>query len=152
MIRAAQPADRAAVEAVVQAAYAPYVARLGRAPGPMGDDYGALIAEGRVSVLEDEAGIAGILVLIPQADALLLDNIALAERARGRGFGRRLVAEAEAAARAAGLKRLRLYTHVLMVENQALYAHLGFSETHRATEHGFDRVYMEKLLAEGPAS
>nr|WP_246527047.1 GNAT family N-acetyltransferase [Plastoroseomonas hellenica] len=113
----------------------------------MGDDYGALIAAGHVRVLEDEAGVAGILVLIPEADALLLDNVALADRARGRGFGRRLVAQAEAEARAAGLKRLRLYTHVLMTENHTLYAHLGFHETHRATEKGFERVFMEKPLA-----
>ncbi|HEY4253870.1 MAG TPA: GNAT family N-acetyltransferase, partial [Roseomonas sp.] len=109
--------------------------------------YGALIGAGRVRVLEDAAGIAGILVLIPEADALLLDNIALADRARGRGFGRLLVARAEAEARAAGLPRLRLYTHALMTENHALYAHLGFRETHRATEKGFDRVFMEKMLA-----
>ncbi|MBR0646066.1 GNAT family N-acetyltransferase [Plastoroseomonas hellenica] len=146
MIRTARPGDRAAVEAVVHAAYAPYVARMGREPGPMGDDYGALIAAGHVRVLEDEAGVAGILVLIPEADALLLDNVALADRARGRGFGRRLVARAEAEARAAGLQRLRLYTHVLMTENHTLYAHLGFHETHRATEKGFERVYMEKPL------
>lgn len=146
MIRTARPEDRAGIEAVVHAAYAPYVARLGRAPGPMGDDYGARIAAGQVRVLEDDADIVGILVLIPEADAMLLDNVALADRARGRGFGRRLVAHAEAEAREAGLTRLRLYTHVLMTENHALYAHLGFRETHRATEKGFERVFMEKSL------
>lgn len=147
MIRTAREDDRAGVEAVVRAAYAPYVARMGREPGPMGDDYGALIAAGQVRVLEDELGIAGVLVLIPEADALLLDNVALADRARGRGFGRRLVAHAEAEARDAGLRRLRLYTHVLMTENHTLYAHLGFHETHRATQKGFERVFMEKPLA-----
>lgn len=130
----------------MRAAYTPYVARMGREPGPMGDDYGALIAAGQVRVLEDELGIVGILVLIPEADALLLDNVALADRARGRGFGRLLVAHAEAEARAAGLQRLRLYTHVLMTENHGLYAHLGFRETHRATQKGFERVFMEKSL------
>ena len=97
-------------------------------------------------MLEDDAGIAGILVLIPEADAMLLDNVALADRARGRGFGRHLVAQAEAEAREAGLQRLRLYTHVLMTENHTLYAHLGFHETHRATEKGFERAFMEKAL------
>jgi GNAT superfamily N-acetyltransferase len=147
MIRTARPDDRAGVEAVVHAAYGPYVARMGREPGPMGDDYGALIAAGQVRVLEDDLGIAGVLVLIPEMDAMLLDNVALADRARGRGFGRRLVEHAEAEAREAGLKRLRLYTHVLMTENHGLYAHLGFRETHRAAEKGFDRVFMEKPLA-----
>jgi hypothetical protein len=33
-----------------------------------------------------------------------------------------------------------------MTENIALYANLGFTETGRVTEKGFDRVYMEKDL------
>jgi hypothetical protein len=34
-----------------------------------------------------------------------------------------------------------------MVENQALYERIGYVETHRAHEHGFDRVFYEKALA-----
>ena len=41
-----------------------------------------------------------------------------------------------------------LYTHVLMVENVAIYRRLGFEETHRVTEKGYDRVYMAKDLTE----
>jgi len=33
-----------------------------------------------------------------------------------------------------------------MTENLALYAHLGFTETHRVTEDGFRRVYMRRIL------
>jgi hypothetical protein len=33
-----------------------------------------------------------------------------------------------------------------MIENMALYARLGFVETHRAGEHGFRRVFMEKQV------
>ncbi|WP_342628866.1 hypothetical protein AAC691_02770 [Nguyenibacter vanlangensis] len=43
-IRLARPDDLANVEAVVKAAYGHYVARLGRAPGPMLADYRTLIA------------------------------------------------------------------------------------------------------------
>jgi hypothetical protein len=42
VIRPAQPADRAAVEMIVRAAYSPYVARIGKPPGPMLDDYARL--------------------------------------------------------------------------------------------------------------
>jgi hypothetical protein len=51
VIRRARSADRAAVEAIVAAAYSPYIELIGKPPGPMLDDYGALIAQGAVSVL-----------------------------------------------------------------------------------------------------
>jgi ribosomal protein S18 acetylase RimI-like enzyme len=57
-----------------------------------------------------------------------------------------MLAAAEAEARAAGLWRLRLYTHALMASNIGLYRRAGFTETARITEKGFDRVYMEKTL------
>jgi len=40
------------------------------------------------------------------------------------------------------LPALWLFTNKLMTENLALYAHIGFVETHRTVEHGYDRVYM----------
>lgn len=147
-IRLAEPRDRPAVEALVRAAYGHYVARIGATPGPMRDDYGALIAAGRVRVVDrDAGGLAGLLVLIPQPDAMLLDNVAVAPEAQGKGLGRRLIAFAEQAARAAGYAVVRLYTHETMVENIALYGRLGFRETRRATELGLRRVYMEKRLS-----
>jgi hypothetical protein len=33
-----------------------------------------------------------------------------------------------------------------MTENQAIYAHLGYAEYARATEEGFERVYLRKQL------
>jgi GNAT superfamily N-acetyltransferase len=151
-IRLAAPDDLPAIEALVARAYGHYVARLGTKPGPMLDDYGRLIADGRVHVLTErgpdgEAAIIGLLVLIPEKDAMLLDNVAIDPRAQGSGHGRRLVALAEQAARDAGYGTIRLYTHVMMRENIALYGRLGFVETHRATEKGFARVYMAKTLA-----
>ena len=85
-----------------------------------------------------------MLVLIPQADAMLLDNIAVARSAQGRGHGKRLMAWAEDQARAAGLPRMRLYTHEKMAANIALYARAGYVEIARVTERGLNRVYMEK--------
>jgi hypothetical protein len=34
-----------------------------------------------------------------------------------------------------------------MTENQAIYARLGYRETRRRTEDGYQRVYMEKHLS-----
>jgi GNAT superfamily N-acetyltransferase len=148
MIRRAQPTDRAAVEQIVRDAYSMYIERIGKPPGPMLDDYAALIADGTVSVLEDGDGtIVAIIVLLPKPDHLLLDNIAVRPDGQGRGLGRQLVAFAEAEARRLGHAELRLYTHQKMTENIALYARLGFVETGRGQEAGYDRVFMTKRLA-----
>jgi ribosomal protein S18 acetylase RimI-like enzyme len=147
VIRRARPEDRAAVEQVVQDAYGIYIERIGKPPGPMLDDYGALIAEGAVSVLEEAGGaIAAIIVLLPKPDHLLLDNIAVRPESQGQGLGRQLIAFAEAEARRLGYAELRLYTHETMIENIALYTRLGFVETGRGREAGYDRVFMTKRL------
>lgn len=145
-IRQAGPEDRVAIEAIVQAAYAPYIPRIGRKPGPMLDDYEVLIADGRVHVLVDGEIVRGLVVLIPDGDALLLDNVAVDPRAQGRGYGRMLLNFAEAEARRTGVRTLRLYTNEAMTENIALYGRLGFVETHRAVEKGLRRIYMTKVL------
>ncbi len=147
MIRSANPRDRAAVEAIVHAAYSIYIERIGKAPGPMLDDYARLIELGAVSVLEAPDGvIAALIVLLPRPDHLLLDNIAVHPDHQGRGLGRRLVAFAEEETRRLGYAELRLYTHQRMTENIALYARLGFRETGRGTEAGYDRVFMTKPI------
>jgi ribosomal protein S18 acetylase RimI-like enzyme len=147
MIRSAQAGDVEAVHQLVQAAYRHYVARLGKPPGPMLDDYALRVADGQVWVLDDGGALTGVLVLEDaEGDALLLDNIAIAPTAQGRGYGRALVAFAEAEARRRGHAQIRLYTHVLMTENLALYGRLGFRETRRITEKGYERVYMAKQL------
>ena len=138
--------DRPAVEAVVRAAYSPYVPRIGREPGPMLDDYGALIREGRVYVVGRGGAVKGVLVLIPQQDAMLLDNVAVAPDAQGTGVGRAMLQFAEQAARDAGYGTVRLYTNEAMTENLALYARIGYAETHRAVEKGLRRVYMAKAV------
>ena len=149
-IRLASPADLAAIEAIVQSAYAGYVPRIGRKPGPMLDDYAAMIRGRHVYVLCSGGGPSGVLVLIPEEHAMLLDNVAVSPEEQGRGYGRVLIAFAERAAREQGLRALRLYTNEAMTENIALYERLGFVETHRGEENGFRRVYMTKLLDAAP--
>jgi hypothetical protein len=39
-----------------------------------------------------------------------------------------------------GYREIRLYTHQTMVENQRLYASIGYEETGRGSEAGYDRV------------
>jgi len=145
-IRLAHPGDLAAVEAVVTAAYARYVPLIGQKPGPMLDDYSALIEKQRVHVLVADGEVAGILVLLPDDGAMLLDNVAIRPDQQGHGYGRVLIAFVEKIAREHGFRAIRLYTNEAMIENIGLYERLGFVETHRAQEKGFRRVYMTKPL------
>jgi ribosomal protein S18 acetylase RimI-like enzyme len=148
-IRAATPADAAVVAELVNAAYHCYIERIGQPPGPMLDDYAKRIADEQVWVLDDTDGIVGILVLEDTASGLLLDNIAVAPGQQGKGHGRALLEFAEAQAVGRGWDAIRLYTNALMTENIALYRRIGYVETARVTEKGFDRAYMTKRLAAG---
>ena len=138
--------DLAAVREIVRAASTHYVARIGREPGPMLDDYAALIGEGRVHVAERDGVVQGLLVLIPQDEAMLLDNVAVAPEAQGSGLGRLLLEFAERQAVEAGYPAITLYTNEAMTENIALYGRLGYAQTHRVEEKGLRRVYMRKPL------
>ena len=148
MIRPARPEDADAVRRLVQDAYGHYAARMGKPPGPMLDDHVRRIADGQAWGLEGAGELAGVLVLEDaEGGALLLDNVAISPSAQGKGYGRALVGFAEAEARRRGQGEVRLYTNVLMAENLALYGRLGFRETGRVSEKGYERVYMAKVTA-----
>lgn len=147
MPRLAEPSEASALRDLVRAAYAHYVPRLGREPMPMTDDYAARISAGQAWALDEEGRLIGALVLEDTPDGLLIDNIAVAEAARGAGHGRGLMGFAEAEARRRGHARVWLYTNEKMTENIALYTRLGYRETHREVQAGFSRVFMEKPVA-----
>jgi hypothetical protein len=71
-IRAAIAADVPAIAQIVDHAYRHYIARMGKPPGPMLEDYTARVSEGVVWVLEEGAVIAAIIVLLPALNYLLL--------------------------------------------------------------------------------
>jgi ribosomal protein S18 acetylase RimI-like enzyme len=146
-IRAAIPADAPAIAKIVEEAYRHYIPRIGKPPGPMLDDYAARVSEGVVWVIEEGPTVVGLIVLLPRPGYLLLDNIAVAPVRQGLGIGRRLLAFAEAEAARRGYREICLYTHDTMTENQRLYAAIGYEETGRGTEAGYDRVFMRKRLA-----
>jgi ribosomal protein S18 acetylase RimI-like enzyme len=142
--RKAGPDDAGAVTGVVHAAYVHYVARIGQRPAPMGADYVALIEAGSVWVAELAGQVVGVLVLQAYPDHLLIENVAVSPNAQGGGIGTCLLDLAEREAGAAGLGEIRLYTNQAMTQNLAYYPRRGFVETHRATEHGFSRVFFRK--------
>ena len=146
-IRAAVETDVMRAHDIVQAAYRFYIARMGKPPGPMLDDYARRQRDAQLYVASLGEETVGIAVLVRAPDHLQLDNVAVHPRWQGRGIGRALIAFAEKIAREQGVPELRLYTHVTMTENIARYTRIGFVETHRGTEEGYERVFMRKLLA-----
>ena len=143
-IRPADAGDLASVERIVRDAYTKYIARIGKPPGPMLDDYAVLIRAHQVWVAGEP--VAGLIVLIPEADHLLLDNIAVDPSAQGTGLGRILMDFADTEARRRGYSELRLYTHEMMTENIALYSRIGWTETGRAEQNWFARVFFRKAV------
>ena len=178
-----------AIRAMVQAAYAKYVERIGRPPAPMLADYEKMLAGNAQEVWvlarestttdapassstpnsdsekgdgqqkqsepgEQEGGGRGqaalgsvIVALDPQcATALKINNLVVDPNSQGKGYGRVLMGFAEELARNRGLCKLTLFTNVMMWENIGLYAKLGFAETGRRVEDGYERVYFEKSL------
>lgn len=146
-VRVARPEDLPEIVALVRAAYALYVPRIGQEPAPMQADYAALTAQGSVFVMPGAGQLRGVLVMMPEGDHLFLENIAIHPDEQGRGLGRRLMAFVDAHARALGLGAVELYTNEAMTENLAFYPRLGFVEVDRRTEDGFRRVFMRKTLA-----
>ena len=115
----------------------------------MTTDHSPMIAEGQVWLLDRGDQSVGLIVLIDQPDHLLIQNIAVHPDAQKQGFGRRLLDWAEVQARQKNYLLLRLYTNLLMTENQALYKHVGYVEIGREPYMGFTLVYMEKKLEDG---
>ena len=145
-LRRATAADLPAIKALIDAAYARYLTRMDKPPGPMLRDYGPSVEAGATWVTG--APITAVLTLYPRDDHLLIENIAVHPSVQGRGLGRDLMSFAEQEAARGGLTRMTLFTHEVMTENQAIYAHLGYTEVDRRTEDGYRRIYMEKRLPE----
>ena len=145
-IRQAVSSEVDSIAALVAAAYGTYVPRLGRKPAPMTADYASLVAAGEVWVGLFGEEIVGVLVIRPVHGSLHLENVAVQPGSQGHGYGRALIAFAEAEARRLGLPAVTLYTNEAMTENLRLYPRLGYVETGRRHEQGYRRVYFEKRL------
>lgn len=145
-IRPAGSGDVSSLTAIATAAYAPYIERIGREPAPMVADFAMHVERGEVWVLEDAAEVVAYLVTFRKAAAQFIENVAVRPSRHGQGHGKALMAYAEFLAREQGLDRMELYTNEKMTENLAFYPRLGYVETRRILEDGFERVYFEKRL------
>ena len=145
--RRATAGDAPAVTDVVQAAFVPYVERLGGVePWPMRLDYAEIIADGQTWLAEDAGEVVGVLVLEDRSDHLLLEVLAVAPGQQGNGVGHRLMTLTDEQAADRGFDEVRLFTNALMTENLAYYPRQGYLETHRDEVNGFHRVFFAKRL------
>lgn len=145
-MRQASVGDSSRVRDIARAAYAHYVARIGREPAPMLADFEGHIQRGEVTLSEASGVINGYIVAYARPDDYFVENVAVHPDHAGTGLGKALMNHAEVAAIHAERRIIRLYTNVAMTENFPFYVALGYRKTHEATEAGFHRVYFEKIL------
>jgi len=145
-IRLATLSDLAAITDCAHRAYAKYVERIGRKPAPMIADFEASLRAKHVHVIQQLDRIIGYVVHYPLGDSMHLENVAVLPESRGRGAGRRLINFVEQETARQKLRAVELYTNVKMTENLLLYPAIGYVETGRRTEDGFERVYFKKSI------
>ena len=135
---------------MVNAAYTKYIDRIGKPPAPMNADYEELMQDHEIYVLEtdqDQAVVGSIVLGIDkETDSVKINNLVVDPNSQGRGYGRILMNFAQEFAKSGGFPALTLFTNVKMYENLSLYPKMGFVETERRTEAGYERVYFRKDL------
>lgn len=147
-IRPAALSDAPTIRACAEEAYTPYIDIIGRKPAPMVADFRAQIATGAIHVATGGKGpVLGFIVFFPKTDHMFLENVAVFKSAGGQGIGKALIAYCETQTRELRLGSVRLYTNEKMAANLEMYPRLGYIETGRREEDGFNRVYFEKILA-----
>jgi len=156
-LRQAVDADAPAIQSLTRAAYAKWVAVIGREPRPMAADYAAAVRKHRFDLMYlddtlDGLALAGLIETIAEPDHLLIENVAVAPAFQGQGFGRRLMAHAEHLAASSGYDRIRLYTNKHFAENVQLYLRLGYDIDREEAFRGGTTVYMSKSIPRRPAA
>jgi GNAT superfamily N-acetyltransferase len=147
VIRPAVATDEGDIRACAESAYSRYIEAIGRRPAPMDADFSAQIAAGEVHVATDADGaFQGFIVFFPEDGHMLLENVAVMPSAAGKGVGKSLTTFCEDEAKRLGLGSVKLYTNEKMIENLSIYPRLGYVETDRRTENGFNRVFFEKTF------
>ena len=145
-LRRAVMADAPAIRDLTRDSYAKWVPVIGREPKPMTADYEAALRHHRIDLLHLDGVLAALIETIPDADYLLIENVAVSPGFQGRGFGHRLMAHAEQLAASQGYAEVRLYTNQLFAENVQLYRKLGYRVVREEPFSGGVVVYMSKRI------
>jgi GNAT superfamily N-acetyltransferase len=145
-IRPAVLKDAARIRALTRAAYAKWVALIGREPLPMQADYERAVVAHTIDPLIVDGALAGLVETIPRPDHLWIENVAVAPEQLGRGFGRLLLAHAERRALHAGRPEIRLLTNQAFATNLELYARRGYTVNRIEPFRGGTTIHMSKRI------
>lgn len=125
-IRQGRPEDVAAITTLTRQAYAKWIPLIGREPLPMLANYAEAITRHRFDLLFVGSDLAALIETELRPEDLFIENVAVAPGFQKRGFGRRLLAHAEALALEARRNRIRLFTNGRFLANLNLYTALGY--------------------------
>lgn len=130
-MRMARAEDLERVVALTDAAYAPWTPLLGAPPVPVTEDYAPRIERGEVWLLENDAEIAGLVVLERHPDHAMIFSVAVSPAFQRRGLALSMLKWSEEQARAWPVSEIRLFASSKMGRNLAIYQTYGFHETGR---------------------
>ena len=146
-IRYALSKDIEAIKEIAQKAYSQYVEAIGKTPAPMIADFHKHLEKDTIFVVEGEnnKGIIAYAVIVKKNEEYWLENIAVMPEEAKKGIGTKLINYVEnyISDRAS---EYQLYTNIKMEKNIEWYCRLGFVETKRCIEDGFERVFYIKKL------
>lgn len=100
-----------------------------------------------IDLLFERGDLAALIEMVPGADHVLIENVAVAPHFQRRGHGRTLLARAEHFAASHNCRLIRLYTNSRFTENLRLYESLGYTEEFRETNFRGVIVHMRKTLS-----
>lgn len=115
------------IVAVQRAAYARNRPILGVEPLPLLADYREIMRTMEVWLAGEGGAVAGVLILEPRDNDLLIWSVSTDPAMQGRGLGAKLLAAAEARARELGRAVVRLYTGTPLTHLVAWYGRHGYA-------------------------
>ncbi len=125
-LRRAKAADAAAIRQLTQEVYAKWIAVIGREPMPMRANYENAVQDHWIDLAEEDGELIGFIEMIPRADHLFVENLAVANAHQGQGLATRLLQHAEALAQKCELPQVQLATNQAFLNNLTFYQNRGY--------------------------
>ncbi len=153
-IRMATPRDLAAIVACADLAFLAKNAPDAHATAREDDELAGQIRHHNVHVITEgpDPTVVGYISLVPIADHLFVDTIAVLPEKHDRGLGTRLLRFAELEAARLGRDSVKLYTKQTSSDDFAFYQYRGYTEIDRCDDDGFPRVFYCKDVSSNPAA
>ena len=148
-IRVATSDDVAAVGACADRAFLQFTPPARHTAEGHDDDLLEQIRRENLHVISEgsDPTIVGYISLLPIADHMFVESIAVLPEHQNKGLGTRLLAFAEQEAARRGLNSVRLFTKQKTTDGFVFYKYRGYRETDRCDSDGFPRVFYSKDIS-----